>query len=234
MNTTKILVLAAALVAPLSLVHAVTAGDTFLIDFSSTNGQTSGNWNNSYDPNYSITDLIDTTGASSSIDFNFTTNVAQQGNYDVTAGPSPFDVASAYEDAIYVGSGSTTTFRLSSLDTNYTYTLSFFGSRDNTSTRVTAYTVYQVDAVSGTTVTLATSGTDVGGSGVNHNISQTATVASFTPNASGEIYVDITVDQGTFGYLNAMSMTVIPEPGTYAAAIGAFIGALALLLRRRR
>ncbi len=232
MNTPKILVIVAALAAPLTLVHGVTAGDTFLVDFSNADGTTSGNWNNSNSSGYSITNMIDTTGTASSIDLNFTTGVAQNGGFDVTGAPAPFDVATAYEDAIFLASG-TTTFRISSLDTNYTYTLDFFGSRDSTSTRVTAYTVYQQDPVSGTTVTLTTSGTGVGGAGINHNISQTATVANFTPNGSGEIYVDITIDEGSFGYLNAMSLTVVPEPGTYAAVAGLLIGVFALIRRRR-
>lgn len=227
------LLLAAALPLALMVAAPVVSAQSFLVDFSDNVGTTPGNWNNSNATDgYTVFNMVDTTGLASAIDMNFVTGVSENGPFGVTAAPSPFNVETAYNDALFT-SGTTITFRFSSLDTNATYTLEFFGSRDSTGTRITDYTVSTTEtAGDGTTVSLTTSGLDVGGTGVNHNIANTAVVSTFAPNVSGEIFVDIDIQSGAFGYLNAMQLTAIPEPQAYVAIIGVF--SLGFLFLRRR
>lgn len=219
---------------------------SILIDFGTngTNGiQTtspdanSRYWNNSYNGGYPITNLVTDTNVGTTIDLTYTTPVATNtAALGVTGAPDPFGVASAYQDAIFTTATSLATgitFRLSQLDASKTYVFTFFGSRNATDSRTTNYSVTGGSTVSGS---LQTSGTNLGGSGINHNISSVLVLGG--PGgiaANGSNQIDITLfatatDTNKFGYLNAMKITVIPEPAT--SLLGG-LGMLALLRRRR-
>jgi hypothetical protein len=224
------------------------SAQSYLIDFSTTSGITSGNWNNVNDEYiaatgttpevfaHTITNMVDTNGNISAYDLSSTSTATNMhGAFNVTAAPSPFDVATAYVDALYVASGFSYTFKLSDLDPSKTYSLDFFGSRDTTQIRTTNYTISTTEATGdGTTISLTTSGTDVGGTGVNHNIANVASISGISASAGNEIYIDITVAAGDYGYLNAMQITAtsIPEPGTFALLAG--LTTLAAIALRRR
>ena len=125
----------------------------------------------------------------------------------------------------------TDTFKISGLNPSYTYDFNFFGSRIFDGTQRT--TTYSATGVGGpvSTTALATTGTNIGADGIldgNNNTFRSLT--GISPNASGEITITIAATSGGFGYLNAMEMTVVPEPS--AALLGA-VGFLALLRRRR-
>lgn len=209
-----------------------------LIDFGLPAQMTGGNWNNSYRGSSAITNMIDENGAATGISLNFITDVAFNNNFNSQGGPSPFDAFSAYNDAIFVGGSTITVLRLSGLEVDARYELTFYGSRSATSERVTEYVISGTAATGdGAGVTLTTSGPALGGEGVNLNATAVATVSEVSPNASGEIYVDIVRQAGTFGYLNAMSLSsgagkrvTIPEPSTWAWLA---VLPLTLLLRRR-
>jgi hypothetical protein len=217
----------------ISLVLAANA-QSFLIDFGDVEGGTTdGNWNNCIDSALSISDMIDTSGNVSDYDLSVSKDSMHGWSRENDEGaPSPFDVSSAYLDGIYVVSGQTVTLTFSDLDSTLTYDFDFFGSRDAEETRITDYTVYTTTPSEGTTVSLTTSGDDLGGEEVDYNTEDIASVYGITPNESNEIYVDITVSAGSFGYLNAMQLTAIPESGTYALLAG--LTALAAIATRRR
>lgn len=81
-------------------------------------------------------------------------------------------------------------------------------------------------------VDLQTSGTDLGGTGIHYNNSNIASFAGVAPNGSDEISVSITVPEGTYGYLNAMQITAIPEPSALPIVVVAVT--FAMVLRRRK
>lgn len=216
---------------------------TILIDFGNngTNGvqttspDANGNyWNNSSTVSYSVTDMVTSNNVGTTIDLTYITSTSANTNpLGVTGAPSPFNIASAYQDAIFTTAttaGTGITFRLSQLDATKTYVFSFFGSRDATTSRTTTYQVAGATTTSGS---LQTSGTNLGGTGINHNIANVLELGGsggISPNGSNQIDVTFFSASGGFGYLNAMEITVIPEPG--AALLGG-LGMLALLRRRR-
>ena len=219
---------------------------TILIDFGNngTNGvQTtspdanSNYWNNSYNNNYSVTDMVTTGNVGTTIDLSYTTSVTPNSNaLGVTAAPGAFNIGSAYEDAIFTTgttAGTGITLRLSQLDSSKTYIFTFFGSRNATDSRTTNYVATGATSASGS---LQTSGANLGGSGVNHNIANTLVLGGpngLAPNGSNQIDITLfatSTDASKFGYLNTMQVTIVPEPG--AALLGG-LGVLALLRRKR-
>lgn len=219
---------------------------TILIDFGNngTNGvQTtspdanSNYWNNSYNGGYSVTDMVTTGNVGTTIDLSYTTPVTTNTNaLGVTAAPGAFNIGSAYEDAIFTTgttAGTGITLRLSQLDSSKTYIFTFFGSRNATDSRTTNYVATGATSASGS---LQTSGTNLGGSGVNHNIANTLVLGGsngIAPNGSNQIDITLfatSTDANKFGYLNTMQVAIVPEPG--AALLGG-LGMLVLLRRRR-
>lgn len=85
-----------------------------------------------------------------------------------------------------------------------------------------------VTGVNSGTQTLQTSGSNVGGAGVNYNDSNLAVINGITPNGSNEI--TLAVSSSGFSYLNALQITIVPEPATVALAFGS-LGTM-LFLRR--
>ncbi|WP_309400868.1 PEP-CTERM sorting domain-containing protein [Cerasicoccus maritimus] len=132
----------------------------------------------------------------------------------------------------FIGFSNSASLTLSGLDTNATYTFTFFGSRSASDTRETQY---QVVGLTTESTSLTTSGTGISSNGsANYNDDTVGIIASISPNASGEITINVGRGaSGSFGYLNAMQVTtVIPEPGTYALLAG--LGGMTLVAMRRR
>src|SRR5690606_2170371 len=106
---------------------------------------------------------------------------------------------------------STGVITLSGLDDSLLYSFDFFGSRDTTNPRITTYTIGE------DSVNLQVSGTDLGGPGIHMNTSTFATLSNISP-VSGNIIITVTLDPeldpGSFGYINAMQVTAIPEPSS--------------------
>lgn len=204
------------------------SADVILVDFGNTSGTTAGNWNNSNLSGYTLTDMIDTDGNTTTYDLFFTTAVGQGGNWGVTAAPSPFNVSSAYNDGLFTAAD-TISFTLSGLSASETYDLTMFASRDATGTRITDYTVTGSGAP--VILSLQTSGTDLGGVGINHNMASTANFSGIAPDVNNQITVSIDINSGGFAYLNAMQITVVPEPASLSFLL---LGGLVLRLTRRR
>lgn len=218
-------------------------GERLLFDFGpsdSTNGDhtlgadTNGNhWNNWHGTNGGglinsgehVANLIDTTGRETGIRITITGGFLCNGKLNGgLLNPNPdllgdLAVPSATQDYFYctaddkfgaadddVPGG----FMLEGLDPSLSYTFRFFGSRDATETRITEF---DVRGATRRTVTLRTSGAGIGAGGANTNNNTIATVSGIRPDAFGQVFVDMTLIQGTFAYLNAMEV-VASAPAT--------------------
>ena len=130
-------------------------------------------------------------------------------------------IETATEDYFFLGSPITNgTLKLTGLDTNMTYALTFFGTRSNVSTRVSRYS-----ATSGNgaiySVTQTNSGTGAGAEGYNGNNHHTDRIPGLRPNSAGEIPVALDVDTqsgNTFAYLGILKIEQIAEAGGSGAA----------------
>lgn len=235
MKTFSLLLSALLSLAALSPISA----QTILIDFgktgtaSTTSPDVNGNyWNNvtSGTSGTSIANLTTTTNGSSGIQLTITTAFANTGPdaYATLTGESSLgalNIGTAISDFVYVSTGSAV-ITFSNLDSSKTYNFSLFGTRDTTTVRNTTYVVTGTNSG---TQTLQTSGTDLGGSGINYNDSTLALINGITPNASNEI--TLAVSSAGLGYLNALQISVVPEPAAMALLA---LGGTALLIARRR
>lgn len=224
------------------------SGQTILIDFGNngTNGNITASpdsngkfWNNSYAGSFTITNMVTSSNVATAIDLVYTTAVATNtASLGVGAAPTPFNITTAYEDAIF-STGTTAptgiTIRLSQLDLTKTYKFTLFGSRSAADSRTTNFSITGGTTVAGT---LQTSGANLGGAGVNYNNSSVLVLgdpSGLAPNVSSQI--DITfyatsTDTNKFAYLNSLQIEVIPEPTTWALL--AFTLTTVMVLRRRR
>ena len=221
---------------------ALTTGEKLLFDFGpndpsngdATGTDTNGNhWNNWVATNGGglvnagehIAGLVDTTGRNTGAGMTITAGF--QANGKATGGllaPNPallgdLGVATATEDYFYSSADGVKNgtdddlpggFMLTGLDPSQTYDFTFFGSRAIAETRVTQYTVRGANSAS---ANLQTSGTGIGGGGTYAgNDSQVATVAGIQPDAFGQVFVDLTVVQGSFTHINAMEVVTSVPP----------------------
>lgn len=95
-------------------------------------------------------------------------------------------------------------FMLEGLDPALSYEFRFLGARNNTQTRITKYDVYGSNT--GTT-NLTTSGAGIGNAGADVNDDEVAVISGIRPDAFGQVWVDLTLVQGDFAYINAMKIT---------------------------
>jgi hypothetical protein len=103
---------------------------------------------------------------------------------------------------------------MTGLDPAQEYEFRFLGSRNDSQTRVTEYAV--AGATSGS-AQLQTSGPGSGSSG-NGNDDDVAVVSGVRPDAFGQVWIDVTVIQGSYAHLNAME--VIASPSTEPEMLG--------------
>lgn len=155
------------------------------------------------------------------------------GNGTVNLSSPNLNIFTAYTDGIYqFTAGGSNTLTFSGLDPSKTYNFSIFGSRsDAGANRVTRYTV--AGLAGSTFQTLTTSGPNVGGAGVNFNNSQTANFSGIQPNGSNQITLTMSVESGSAWHLNALEITVVPEPSTNALLILTALAGSWLSLRRK-
>jgi hypothetical protein len=112
---------------------------------------------------------------------------------------------------------------MTGLDPSQEYEFRLFGSRSATDARVTEYAV--IGANSGT-AELQTSGTGISHDGTkNGNDSQIAVVSGIRPDAFGQVWIDLTVVQGSYAYLNAMEVLASPPAAPAAESFSAFLAA---------
>ncbi len=180
-----------------------------------------------------IGNLVDTAGAPTGIDLTITGGFLTNGKLNgglTSPNPSLLDdlaVETATVDYFFssadnIGGGGNDDvpggFMLDGLDPNLAYNFRFFGSRTTGATRVTEYLVTGANSQA---ATLQTSGTGSGSvANPTGNDDGFAVVEGIRPDEFGQIFVDLTLIQGAFAYVNAMEVTVaVPEPGSASTAV---------------
>jgi hypothetical protein len=237
MNKPHILLSSAVLFGALSL-----NAQTVLLDFgdsvaaaTTANGDT---WNAMIAPSF-MSNLTDTTGSLTTWDFGTVSGSFSENGGGGGGGLSSPSVgllgnlanADATDDYFYTANtGTASVLRFSDLDDTKTYTLSFFGTRDTAGTRETVYSILDGSPLSSGIVQTSGTGAGSGGTGNDNTL---VTFSNIATNGSGKIDFSFGVESGSFGYLGAMSITQIPEPGTYAL-IGGLYALSFVALRRRR
>lgn len=138
-------------------------------------------------------------------------------------------------DGLFVNANATGSVVIANLNPALTYDITLFAARSNGTDRFTFFT-----AIGDTTQSdsIQTSGAG-SGSAYNWNDDDTLTF-SLQPNALGDIVIQAhghTIDDingpTTFGYLNSMQISAIPEPGTLSLMLTALLVGARLLMRRR-
>lgn len=129
------------------------------------------------------------------------------------------------DDGIFSPNNGTSTLTLSGLNVGFTYSLVLFGSRINTvdAQRWTTYTVTAGTPTGGTVYNLQTGGSSLT-DGWNSNT--VVNINGITPDGAGTITFTVQASNlgaggtvNTFGPLNGMQVTVVPEPGTAAFVV---------------
>lgn len=146
-----------------------------------------------------------------------------------------FKIAGAAMDYYKSDNGTTNVgrFQIQQVTAGQSYDLTFYGAKQYTGANTqTKYSVFDDNGYSNLlgSVTLTH-----GDGGANANINNVATLAGLIgpSNANNIFYIQWEgVTTTTEGYINAMSITAVPEPSTFALIAGA--GALILGLRRNR
>jgi hypothetical protein len=193
----------------------------FFIDFGpndATNGNVTpspdingNNWNNATDNTLNATmALKNATGATSS--YNLVVTKAMSKNGILSGGLTApnatllgeFGIATATQDYFFTTNATTPgQLKITGLDPAKQYKFYMFGSRSTTETRIAKYTFTGANSMFGLH---QTSGTNLGGTGVNGNNSTIFTSDMIFPTAAGEIVIDIAVSSGTYAHLNIMKM----------------------------
>ena len=205
----------------------LTTGTRVLVDLGPTdgiNGERSGApdwlgqaWNDWHDTNGGDTvlpgehlgPLVTTDGAPTPLELVITGGFGANGRQNGgLLWPDPallgdLAVGTATEDYLYAMSDDATGgLQLRGLDPSSRYTLRFFGTRDEVETRITRYTVYGAATAE---ATLQTSGA---GAGVgNANDDDVATFTGVAPDAWGNVFVDVAIAEGTYGYVGIVALT---------------------------
>lgn len=169
-----------------------------------------------------ITDLVTATGRNTNdgmtITGGFLTNGKRSGGLQAPNGPTTallgdLGVQTATEDYFFSsannawGGGDDDVpggFMLTGLNPALTYEFHFFGSRASDETRITEYAVFGTDR---RVATLQTSGIGIGANGTyNGNDDDVAVVSGVKPDAFGQVWVDVTLLQGSYAHLNSMEI----------------------------
>lgn len=166
-----------------------------------------------------VGDLIDTTGAGTGIGLVITAGFVTNGKLNgglfspQASLLGDFAVETATQDYFFstgddlfnegnddVAGG----FMLTGLDPDGLYELRFFGSRNTAVTRTTEFRVFGADE---SVAIHQTSGDNIGADGsYNGNDDDVAIASGVTPDPFGQLWVDLTVLEGGFAYINAMEV----------------------------
>jgi len=103
-------------------------------------------------------------------------------------------------------------FMLEGLNPALSYEFRFFGSRSNAEVRTTKYDVFGENQG---TANLTTSGTGIGSTGGDANDDEVVVISGVRPDEFGQVFVDITLVQGSFAYINAMQITATVATTAY-------------------
>jgi hypothetical protein len=246
-NTYTNLTLAAASMLLCAGAHATIV----LVDFGDGNSTTlPSQWNASIRADTGASNLVDTTGSATTWDVSFGGGLSDSGTTGHlgtrTVTPTWSDASNnALDDRVWLNAGQSGTMTLSDLDVNLTYDIEIFSSyADGSGGRGSA------------THTMTDAGGAVEGFNASTDVSRGTTVAwatnleganaeegwlgwyDMTPDSNGRIILSISVpssgdDINPRGALNAMQITAVPEPATYAALLGLLALGFAIRSRHR-
>lgn len=193
-----------------------------LVDFGPTPTPVvaGAHWNNFTNaaPGYALTNLVTTANAPTgyavsmstvnAINTDWIPPIVWSSNNATALGE--FNVQTAMTDGFYVQPNQGTRgVRISGLNSSKAYTVRIYGGRNAAETRATAYTVRGGNTNTGA---LTNSGSRIGVGGVDFNNRNVLSVTNAAPDASGTLYVEYTCKQGSFGYLNALSVEESASP----------------------
>jgi hypothetical protein len=231
--------------------------ETVLIDFGSNtsfrgasvvNPDVNGNSWNSMQPGLFYSNLLDTTGAATTIDFGFSTPVGTDsfnGPAGVTANTplTPAEIAAADIDTAALGNMGikeaavdfaaevNTRFEIQELDPAKVYDLSFFGSHKFSTDDATRYSIYSDNTYTNVVAT-GTLNVQTPGSPNLHNRDTILTLSNIAPQTSNILYVQFTGANGGTGYLNALRIVAVPEPATLSMLAVGLISVFGIRCRR--
>lgn len=229
-------------------------GQSILVDLGSASSYrgvsvsnpSNGNHWNSVDSSAYFTDLVDTTGTPTTLDFGFVTS----GGTDFFNGPAggTEGVANAEFNAAALGElgaaeavydyFTNSVFVINQMDPSVTYTLTLYGSHKFNTDSTTVYTVYGANPTdvqnSGGASVLASASLDVWKVNAwEHNQDTVATITGLS--GLSQIHVGFVGSAGDSGYLNAfaLSAVAVPEPATYGL-LGGFLVMLGVGFQRHK
>ena len=215
----------------------VHAAQVWLFDFGSSQATTgqAETWNNialaiGANSAGQMLDLFDTAGTITEMDFLMISRFNGENQSGTTASTLGFP-GTATRDSLFgnteIFEGQSNIFprfKLSNLNTQLSYDLTFYASRTGVAdNRETLYTVTGVS-------------TDAVSLNIANNVNNTASLFGIVPNEFGEIEIALTPGPNNnntnhFTYLGVLRVTAIPEP---ASALFLFGGVAALIVRRQR
>jgi hypothetical protein len=221
--------------------------EVVLIDFgndisfrgASVPGGVDGNgnaWNSVWSGAF-YSDLVNTAGVATNIDFGFSSATGTD-YFNGPSGPNQDPSQSVYnaaalgllgvDEAVY-DYYVTSTFQIQGLEAGLTYDLTFFGSHAFSNDATTRYTAYEDGSFS---TAIDSVDLDVQDQAMPwmHNQDTTASLSGLTADENGIIYIGFAGANGGDGYLNAMQITVVPAPGAAVLLAG---GGLIATRRRR-
>ncbi|CAL1518078.1 fibronectin type III domain-containing protein [Chitinophaga sp. MM2321] len=181
-------------------VTATNPGKVVFINFNDGTNAATGYWNNVNKPpvqNDVYANLKDSTNTATSISMKVITPWQNQNNGTNNSGATTNNNTGIYPDKVIIsawwsGAGAKQTLQLSglTLGPNFTYNITFFGSRGGVSdNRTTLY------SINGTSVSLNAA----------NNTTNTVTIKNIVPDSTGAVLLDIINGTGSsFAYLNAM------------------------------
>ncbi|HZJ16479.1 MAG TPA: hypothetical protein VFD27_15595, partial [Chthoniobacteraceae bacterium] len=214
---------------------------TVLIDFGNNtsfrgvsvpNPDPNGNFWNSLQPGLFYQNLVGTSNTATTIDLGFSTPVgtdSYNGPAGVTSDPptaaeiaaTDIDTAAlgilgvkeaAFDYAATPAPNTPARFEIQQLDPTKRYNLTFFGSHKYNTNDTTTYSIY----TDNTYTTLVSSVNLFVGSGNTHNRDQVAVLNNIAPQTSNILYVQFFGAGGSGeGYLNSMSLSVVPDPSVW-------------------
>jgi hypothetical protein len=194
--------------------------------YSAASPDSNGNYWNSIDSTKYWSNLTNSAGTATTINFGFGTaggTDSYNGPAGATAITGPGNASTSYTNAVIDAAAlgvfgnqaaafdyyTSSTFTIQGLNPAKTYNLTFFGSHKYSTDDATVYTVYTSNDYL-TAVTSASLNVQTPGASWRHNSNTVVTISNVSPQYAGSIWIGFKGSAGSSGYINAMSIEVVP------------------------